>query len=109
MQPRWVDGTLAFPKFTMTIFGNVSAAHMCAVVRALREELAHRLAANLEIRQKFVSGDRSIETEAIGAACSSAGISLDAYRRCVDADPALAQLEAHAIQEALIGPPDPGP
>jgi hypothetical protein len=80
-----------------------------SVVMQLREELAHRLATEPDTRQRYASGDASVEEEALGAVCERFGVSLSDYHRAVESDPGLAQLEAHAIREAVVGTTDPGP
>jgi hypothetical protein len=80
-----------------------------SVVKQLGEELAHRLATEPDTRQRYAAGDASVEEEALGAVCESFGVSLADYHRAVESDPNLAQLEAHAIREAVVGTTDPGP
>lgn len=80
-----------------------------SVVRQLRVELAHRLAFEPGARQRYAAGDASVEEEALWAVCETFGVSPADYHRAVEADPSLAQLEAHAIREAVVGTTDPGP
>jgi hypothetical protein len=79
------------------------------VVNRLREELAHRLATDPVARRRYAEGDASVEEEALGAVCADFGVSLADYHCAVESDPNLAQLEAHAIREAVVGTTDPGP
>jgi len=93
----------------MTSISTLGPSVFGSVVLQLREELAYRLANEPGTRQRYASGDASVEEEALGAVCESFGVSLADYHRAVESDPNLAQLEAHAIREAVIGTVDPGP
>jgi hypothetical protein len=93
----------------MTFSPTLGPSVFGSVVMHLREELAHRLANEPGTRERYAAGDASVEEEALGAVCDRFGVTLCDYHRAVEADPALAQLEAHAIREAVVGTTDPGP
>jgi hypothetical protein len=93
----------------MTFSPTLGPSVFGSVVMQLREELAYRLANEPGTRERYAAGDAAVEEEALGAVCDRFGVTLADYHRAVESDPGLAQLEAHAIREAVVGTADPGP
>jgi hypothetical protein len=87
----------------------LDAAVLSSVTHLVGQELAARLVADPRRRESYFAGDRSVEDEAIAAACGSAGVDVDAYRRGIASDPALGQLQLETLRDSVVEPPDPGP
>jgi hypothetical protein len=79
------------------------------IMTAIRDEIRLRWGADPAARAKYLRGDSALEDEAVTTVCARAGVSPDAYERAVQSDPALVELHHSALEEALIGPVDPGP
>ena len=54
-------------------------------------------------------GDDGAVADAIATACDTMGISPQDYRRIVESDALLEELEQRALDEAMVGSADPGP
>lgn len=79
------------------------------IMTAIRDEIRLRWGADLAARAEYMQGNHALEYETVSAVCARAGVSPDAYDRAVQSDPALLVLHHSALEEALVGPVDPGP
>lgn len=70
---------------------------------------AMRLTADTLRERRAEPNDTDALRRAVVEACDTVGISPQDYRSIVESDPMLAELEQHAVTEAVAGSTDPGP